>query len=197
LRIEDYFQQIRSAIDACPLIRSSRITYDKRSTYSGLIRGELHFPDGSVLFLREFVDVEIFEERLTYAYQYMDSGTKLVFRYDNTGHHKKLNVSSYPHHKHLGNGEVVYGRLKQLFPGNQDGLVGDFEVATSGGLWVDIRVLTRPQVGDFQVAIRAGAIGSLWLICRSADNVLQAALEKGWTSFSRRSCKISIATSIS
>jgi hypothetical protein len=107
LRIEDYFQHIRSAIDACPFIRSSRITYDKRSTYSGLIRGELYFPDGSILFLREFVDVEIFEERLMYAYQYVDRRMRLVFRYDNTGHYKKLSMSSYPHHKHLGSGEVV------------------------------------------------------------------------------------------
>ena len=26
----------------------------------------------------------------------------LVFRYDNTGHHKKLGLSTYPHHKHNG-----------------------------------------------------------------------------------------------
>jgi len=25
-----------------------------------------------------------------------------VFRYDNTGHHKKLNLPTYPHHKHEG-----------------------------------------------------------------------------------------------
>ncbi len=26
----------------------------------------------------------------------------LIFRYDNTGHHKKLGLSTYPHHKHDG-----------------------------------------------------------------------------------------------
>ena len=26
----------------------------------------------------------------------------IVFRYDNTGHHKNLNLSTYPHHKHEG-----------------------------------------------------------------------------------------------
>ncbi len=25
-----------------------------------------------------------------------------IFRYDNTGHHKNLNLSTYPHHKHEG-----------------------------------------------------------------------------------------------
>jgi hypothetical protein len=107
LRIEDYFQEVRSVIESCPLVRSSSITYDKRGTNSGLIRGELYFPDGSVLYLREFVDVEIFKERLMYAYQYMDSQMRLIFRYDNTGHHKRLNDSGYPHHKHLDSGDVV------------------------------------------------------------------------------------------
>jgi hypothetical protein len=31
----------------------------------------------------------------------MDSSKKLVFRYDNSGHHKKLGLSTYPHHKHV------------------------------------------------------------------------------------------------
>ncbi len=31
----------------------------------------------------------------------------LIFRYDNTGHHRKLNLSTYPHHKHEGSEENV------------------------------------------------------------------------------------------
>jgi len=58
--------------------------------------------DGSAFYLREFVDVEIIPDRLMYAYQFIDSSQKLVFRYDNTGHHKKLGLSIYPHHKHDG-----------------------------------------------------------------------------------------------
>ena len=46
-------------------------------------------------------------DRFTYVYQYMDSERTLVFRYDNTGHHKKLNLPSYPHHKHVGHEDVV------------------------------------------------------------------------------------------
>ncbi len=102
LRIETYFQQIRDTIDACPVIQSSRISFDKRSTHEGFIRGELYFADDSVLHLREFVDVESNLDRLTYVYQYMDTSHRLVFRYDNTGHHRKLNLPTYPHHKHQG-----------------------------------------------------------------------------------------------
>lgn len=54
------------------------------------------------VYWREFVDVELTVDRLMYVYQYMDSSDKMVFRYDNTGHHRKLNVPTYPHHKHEG-----------------------------------------------------------------------------------------------
>jgi len=102
LRIEAYFQQLRETIDACPIVHSFNVTYDKRGSHEGFIRGEVYFVDGSTLHLREFVDVEIEVDRLTYVYQYMDPAKKLVFRYDNTGHHKKLDLVTYPHHKHEG-----------------------------------------------------------------------------------------------
>ena len=105
--IEDYFQQIRQTIDGCHAVQSSAVTYDKRGTHEGYIRGELHFEDGSILHLREFVDVETLVERLTYVYQYMDAVERLVFRYDNTGHRKRLGLPTYPHHKHEGQDDNV------------------------------------------------------------------------------------------
>ena len=102
MRIEAYFQQVRRAIETCPVIQSFSVTYDKRGTYEGFIWGEVYVIDGSMLHLREFVDVELTPERLTYVYQYMDAAQQLVFRYDNTGHHRKLNLPTYPHHKHEG-----------------------------------------------------------------------------------------------
>ena len=102
MRIEAYFQQLRETIEACPIVRSFNVTYDKRGSHEGFIRGEVYFVDGSILHLREFVDVESDVDRLTYVYQYMDPARKLRFRYDNTGHHKKLNLPTYPDHKHEG-----------------------------------------------------------------------------------------------
>ncbi len=37
-----------------------------------------------------------------YVYHYVNSKGKLIFRYDNTGHHRKLKLPTYPHHKHDG-----------------------------------------------------------------------------------------------
>ena len=102
MRIETYFQQVREAIDTCPVVQASNVAYDKRSTHEGFIRGEVYFVDGSILHLREFVDVEITIVRLTYVYHYTDTNLNFVFRYDNTGHHKKRNLPTYPHHKHEG-----------------------------------------------------------------------------------------------
>ena len=102
MAIETYFRHIQDVVDTCPIVRSSRLTFDKRSTYEGFIRGEIYFVDDSFLHVREFVSVETDTDRLTYAYQYMRVGQALFFRYDNTGHHRKLNLPTYPHHKHDG-----------------------------------------------------------------------------------------------
>jgi hypothetical protein len=107
LRIEDYFNTIREIIDSCPIVLIDDISYSKRGSYEGYIRGELSFVDKSVLHLREFIDVEITPERLMYAYQYIDPSDVLNFRYDNTGHHKKLGLPTYPHHKHQGSEDNV------------------------------------------------------------------------------------------
>ena len=107
MRIEAYFQQVRDLVDACPVVQSSSITYDKRGTHEGFVRGEIYFIDTSVLHLREFVDVETSVERLLYVYHYMDARQQLRFRYDNTGHHKQFNFFTYPHHKHKGSEQRV------------------------------------------------------------------------------------------
>jgi hypothetical protein len=100
LPIEEYFQTIQTAISTCTEIASFTLDCDKRDTYEGFIRGEIKFIDRSVLSIREFVSVETVIERDMYAYQYMDEQNTLIFRYDNTPHHKKLNLPTYPHHKH-------------------------------------------------------------------------------------------------
>ncbi|MBS1253028.1 MAG: hypothetical protein MAG451_02073 [Anaerolineales bacterium] len=98
--IEDYFRQIDALIAGASFVHSSSITYDKRSTYVGFIRGEVYFLDRSRLHFREFVNLECGTERYMYAYHYELSDGTLVFRYDNTPHFPDLPTS--PHHKHEG-----------------------------------------------------------------------------------------------
>ncbi|HAX79536.1 MAG TPA: hypothetical protein DCY88_27830 [Cyanobacteria bacterium UBA11372] len=42
-----------------------------------------------------------------YSYHYENASKNLLFRYDNTRHHKKLNLLNYPHHKHDGSEDNV------------------------------------------------------------------------------------------
>jgi hypothetical protein len=93
LRIEAYFLKIQNILAACRVLQASNVTYDKRGTYEGFIRGELYCIDGSVLHFREVVDTELTIDRLMYTYHYMTATNAMIFRYDNTGHHKRLNPS--------------------------------------------------------------------------------------------------------
>ena len=108
MQIEAYFQQIEATIAACSQLTAFTLDCEKRDTYEGLIRAKIKFTDGSILCVREFVSVEIRVDRDMYTYQYMDARNDLIFRYDNTPHHKKLNLPTYPNHKHDGSeGNVI------------------------------------------------------------------------------------------
>jgi len=96
--IEDYFRLVEILLADARIIHSSSITYDKRSTAIGFIRGVLYFLDGSQLHLREFINVEHNVERYMYVYHYQRPDGALVFRYDNTPHFPAL--PTFPHHKH-------------------------------------------------------------------------------------------------
>ena len=107
MRIETYFRQIHKEIEACPVVRLVSIAEEKRGTHEGYIYGDLTFLDDSTLQFREYADVEDQIDRLMYSYHYTDAEGKLIFRYDNTGHHRKLKLTTYPHHKHEGNQDSV------------------------------------------------------------------------------------------
>ena len=97
--IDDYFQVIHETIETCPAVHSSDVTYDKRTSYQGFIKGVILILDNSTLHFREFVDVETDVELYMYAYHYQ-RGNQFIFRYDNTEHHRRLKLATFPHHKH-------------------------------------------------------------------------------------------------
>jgi len=98
--IEVYFQDISILISNTAGVQSSCITYDKRSSYIGFIRGSIFFYDGSVLHVREFVNVQYGIEHYMYAYHYQNPDGIMIFRYDNSPHFPDL--ATFPHHKHEG-----------------------------------------------------------------------------------------------
>lgn len=98
--IENYFERIRTLLKNSPIIENFELDTEKRTENLGFIRGNITFIDGSRLYIREFVEVEMIINRGKYSYQYIDPKGKLVFRYYNAPHHQKLNLPSFPHHKH-------------------------------------------------------------------------------------------------
>jgi hypothetical protein len=107
LLIEVYFQEVHDLIQSYEIIISFNIDYEKRGFYEGFIRGIINFKDNSLLHLREFAYVETIIDRKMYSYQYMETENNLIFRYDNTEHHRKLNLPNFPHHKHEGREDNV------------------------------------------------------------------------------------------
>lgn len=103
--IEEYFQQIKQEVSKSYSTVTSNIATDKRSLYLGIIEGKLIFLDGSELHFMEFVNVKTEINRYKYSYHYQDNSGVLIFRYDMAPHHKE--VQTFPHHKHIVNGQVV------------------------------------------------------------------------------------------
>ena len=97
--IEDCFRSVEELLAQSSAIHSWSITYDKRSSYVGFLRGEIRFVDRSVLHLREFVYPQHNPERYMYAYHYQGPDGALIFRYDSTPHLPE--IQNAPHHKHV------------------------------------------------------------------------------------------------
>lgn len=98
--IEVYFREIINLMSKFKSIDFYEINHEKRGLYEGFIRAKVMFIDQSYLHIREFVDVEFIIDRKMYSYQYMTPENNLISRYDNTEHHRKLNLPNFPHHKH-------------------------------------------------------------------------------------------------
>jgi len=99
--IEEYFESVRSLLQSLALSQSPEIDYDYRDRETGFIKGDLVFKDGSRLRFREFVQVKQGQS----VYRYMKADGTLIFRYDDTKHFP--NLSTAPHHKHIGETEVI------------------------------------------------------------------------------------------
>lgn len=98
--IENYFEEIKDLLTNSTIIKTCDFDMEKRTADVGFIRANLILIDGSRLYIREFLEVEMGITRGKYSYQYIDRKEDLIFRYDNAPHHQKLKLPSFPHHKH-------------------------------------------------------------------------------------------------
>ena len=84
--VEIYFERIRKLLTNSAMIQTFELDTEKRTESLGFIRGNINFIDGSRLYIREFVEVEISINRGKYSYHYINQKGDLIFRYDNASH---------------------------------------------------------------------------------------------------------------
>jgi hypothetical protein len=59
LLIEEYFARIRNFVNSLAIVQKFEIETEARADYIGFIRGIVYFQDGTILHIREFVDIEL------------------------------------------------------------------------------------------------------------------------------------------
>ncbi len=105
--IDNYVAQMEATIRSYPIIQDFTLNLRRDNDTVGLIWGRLTFQDSSTLHFRECMNFGSASPRLSYSYHYMDAAQQLIFRYDNTNHHKKLCLPTFPHHKHAGSEATI------------------------------------------------------------------------------------------
>jgi hypothetical protein len=68
---------------------------------------KLELTDGSQLIIKDY---KFIDNKRKYAYHWMDGDGNLRIRWDNTEHWKM--ISTFPHHKHVGNDENVAASIE-------------------------------------------------------------------------------------
>lgn len=100
--LSDYQFNLQTIIQkyvANGVILSFTFSVDNRSIYLGFIQGRLNFIDASILFFKEYVDLQLSIDKLAYSFHYQDSANNLIFRYDNAKHKPDLGFSDHKHIK--------------------------------------------------------------------------------------------------
>lgn len=110
--IAGYFEYVASLLAFSRAVLSQELRTEKRTPTEGYLRGEVLFKDGSRLHFRELVSTDPSVQLVSYTYQYMRADGTLIFRYDDTDHFPHL--PSAPHHKHLGENEVIAANAPDL-----------------------------------------------------------------------------------
>ena len=110
MSLEEYFKQIDSVL-VNPVFINVEIKKEKKSVNVGLLFGRAVLMDISEFHFMEYIEIDKKQPVITYRYHYQTKNNELIFRYDNSPHHKE--IASFPHHKHL-KVKVVHTKQKTL-----------------------------------------------------------------------------------
>lgn len=111
--LSDYQSNLQAIINQYTnedIILSYDISVENRSAYLAFIQGKLNFLDGSVLFFKEYIDLQKYVDKLAYSFHYQDVNNNLIFRYDNAKHKPAL---GFIDHKHI-KGKIISSKIPSL-----------------------------------------------------------------------------------
>ncbi len=103
--IFEYFKSLEAILSSFTIVKSYSIHKKIYNSKQGYISGKILFENDNIL---DFVEVKNSDKKskMKYRYQYMDSETNLLFRYDNAPHYPKF--KSFPHHKHTPSATIEH-----------------------------------------------------------------------------------------
>jgi hypothetical protein len=110
--IAGYFRYVGGILALSRIVKSQDVHTEKRTSTEGYLRGNLLFKDGSRLHFRELVTTEPNVQLVSYTYHYQTANGRMIFRYDDSDHF--LQLPSAPHHKHVGEKEVIAANVPDL-----------------------------------------------------------------------------------
>jgi hypothetical protein len=101
--IREYYSQIETIINECPIVTHFSIEFDEIDTFVGYLKGTLELIDASVLHFMEFVEIKNDSITLVkYKYQWQFENGDLITRWDNVPHHRE--IATFPYHMHDNKG---------------------------------------------------------------------------------------------
>ncbi len=108
-----YQSELEAIVNNCNDVIKNSFEYTKFDDFSGYIKGQILFRNGTLIF-REVISLKDNPHcrKKKYSYHFMNEQNELIFRYDNSIHPESLNIPVS--HKHIGT-KVIETHEPQLF----------------------------------------------------------------------------------
>lgn len=107
----DSFHGAIGKIDDYGFAESIDVKEEIRSAKQAVVNAKIAMVDGSILYIRTFIDAKYKTEIISYAFQYQDDMENLIFRYDNARHKPEL---GFKDHKHLHDGSIIQSSMPDI-----------------------------------------------------------------------------------
>jgi len=104
LNNSEHLDTMSELLSNSPFVNEVKISHEDRGEV-WFLRADVYFINNSLLHFRELYAGQEYPVKKTYAYHYQRADGTIVLCYDNAPH--SSNLPTAPHHKHLGETEII------------------------------------------------------------------------------------------